>query len=131
VYTEYAWPLSVVCDPCTAGQLTAAELGALGATWANEYHGGMSGGFVTRLHVRYDAARFPEDLMFQETADSQPWQARYVVHRRFRGDTSCAAGRRYELELLERQAGEVSNLASLTGWSPSDIRRFLPPRGGR
>jgi hypothetical protein len=131
VYTEYAWPLTVVCDPCTSEQLTASELGALGATWATEYHGGIDEGFVTRLHVRYDAARFPEDLMFQETADNQPWQARYVVHHPFRGDTSCAAGRKYELELLERQAQEVSNLSSLTGWGTSDIRRFVPARSGR
>lgn len=131
VYTEYAWPLQVVCDPCTTEQLTGAELNALGATWASDYHGGMSGGFVTRLHVRYDAAHFPEDLMFQETADAAPWQARYVVHHPFRGDTRCAAGRRYEVELLERQASEVANVSALTGWDPAEIRRFVPARSDR
>jgi hypothetical protein len=49
-----------------------------------------------------------------------------VVHRRFTGDTSCAAGRRYETELQERQDREVANLARLTGWASADIRKFLP-----
>lgn len=122
VYLEYAWPLSVVCDPCAGDQLTGAELQALGADWATDYHGGMEGGFVTRLHVRYDRAHFPEDLVFQQTADAEPWQARYVVHHAFTGDTSCAQGRKYQLELLSRRAAEYSNLATLTGWSSSDIR---------
>lgn len=128
VYTEYAWPMAVKCDPCTGPQLTASELETFGVTWGNSR---SSGGFVTRLHVRYDAARFPEDLMFQETADSASWQARYVVHHPFLGDTTCPAGRRYELELRERQAQEVSNLASLTGWDPADIRQYTRPRGER
>ena len=131
VYLEYAWPLSVPCDPCSTTLLTPNEFAPLGADWTakvnEDYHGGtVSQGFLTRLHVRYDAAHFPEDLVFQETQDQQPWQARYVVHRRFQGDTSCAAGRRYEKQLLERQAKEVANLASLTGWDPEDIRKYLP-----
>jgi hypothetical protein len=122
VYLEYAWPLSVVCDPCSGEQLSGAELQALGASWATDYHGGMEGGFLTRLHVRYDRARFPEDLVFQETKDSATWQARYVVNHPFRGDTKCPAGRRYELELLERQALEVQTLSTLTGWTSTEIR---------
>jgi hypothetical protein len=128
VYLEYAWPLSVVCDPCAGDQLTGAELGSLGASWAEDYHGGMNGGFVTRLHVRYDAVRFPEDLVFQETADTAPWQARYVVHHAFRGDTSCAEGRSYERDLRARQEREVGTLAELTGWSTQEIRNFVPER---
>jgi hypothetical protein len=128
VYLEYAWPLSVQCDPCSAEQLTGAQLNALGATWATDYHGGMQGGFLTRLHVRYDAAHFPEDLVFQETADAHTWQARYVVHHPFDGDTSCAAGRDYERSLVTRQAEEVANLARLTGWGYADIREYVPAR---
>ncbi|MEQ1504999.1 MAG: DUF2330 domain-containing protein [Myxococcota bacterium] len=128
VYLEYAWPISVQCDPCSGEQLSGAELQALGASWATDYHGGVEGGFVTRLHVRYDRAHFPEDLVFQETADAEPWQVRYVVNHAFTGDTRCAEGRRYELELLERRADEVANLARLTGWSSSDIRTFVPTR---
>jgi hypothetical protein len=34
---------------------------------------------LTRLHVRYTANTFPEDLMFIQTKDRQNWQTRYVV----------------------------------------------------
>jgi hypothetical protein len=131
VYLEYAWPMSQPCDPCSTTMLTPSEFAPLGADWAGQvvedYHGGVvNQGFLTRLHVRYDAAHFPEDLVFQETQDSSAWQARYVVHRRFQGNTSCPAGRRYEAEVAERQEREVANLARLTGWASADIRKFLP-----
>jgi len=135
VYLEYAWPMSteVPCDPCTAAMPTQNEFAPLGADWEakvrQDYHGGSvtSSYYLTRLHVRYDATNFPEDLVFQETRDSGTWQARYVVHRRFQGDTSCEDGRRYEQQLVERQGTEVANLARLTGWNPSEIRTHLPP----
>ena len=41
-------------------------------------HGRRQTPFLTRLHVRYDAAHFPEDLVFQETADRTNFQGRYV-----------------------------------------------------
>jgi hypothetical protein len=120
VYLEYAWPLAQGCDPCSGSSLTPGEYASLG--WESR----TRQGFLTRLHVRYDAAHFPEDLVFQETQDRQAWQARYVVHRRYDGDTSCAEGRRYERALLERQDQEVSALARLTGWDPARIWSFVP-----
>ena len=48
--------------------------------------------FVTRLHVRYDAAHFPEDLVFQETADRANFQGRYVLRHPWKGDASCPGG---------------------------------------
>ena len=38
--------------------------------------GGAQPVVLTRLHVRYTAATFPEDLMFTQTKDRQNWQAR-------------------------------------------------------
>jgi hypothetical protein len=133
VYQEYAWPLSQPCDPCAAQPPSANEFAALGATWlpavVNGYHGGsLEQGFLTRLHVRYDAARFPEDLVFQETKDTEPWQIRLVVNHRFTGNTACKAGRAYEDELAGRQQREVANLVRLTGWSAAEIRKFVPRR---
>jgi hypothetical protein len=128
VFLEYAWPLSIQCDPCSAEQLSAAELQSFGATWSSDYHGGVNGGFVTRLHVRYDMAHFPEDLVFQETADQSTFQGRYVVNHPFEGDTSCSDGRQYERTLATRQTQEVDNLAALTGWTPSEIWKNVPKR---
>ena len=42
--------------------------------------------FLTRLHVRYDAAHFPEDLVFQETADRTNFQGRYVLRHEWKGE---------------------------------------------
>ncbi len=126
VFLEYAWPLSISCDPCTGIYLSADTLTKMGAGWASEYHGGVNGGFVTRLHVRYDMAHFPEDLTFQETADASTFQGRYVIHHPFTGDATCEAGRAYKKDLYTRQETEITNVASLTGWSTETIRKKVP-----
>jgi hypothetical protein len=82
---------------------------------------------LTRLHVRYDAQHFPEDLMFQETGDQQNFQGRYVLHHPFRGPMTCGAAEQYQLSLGERRRREASSLASLTGWSDDTIRTKMGP----
>jgi hypothetical protein len=126
VFLEYAWPLSISCDPCTGIYMSGDALAKMGASWATEYHGGVNGGFVTRLHVRYDMAHFPEDLAFQETADSSTFQGRYVIHHPFTGDTSCPAGREYEKTRFAREEEDIKSLASLTGWPTEQIRKKIP-----
>jgi hypothetical protein len=133
VFLEYGWPMTQYCDPCTAEMPTSAQLQAFGATWNaavnQDYHGGtISEGYITRLHVRYDMAHFPEDLVFQETADADTFQGRYIINHTFDGDTTCEAGRQYEKALADRQSKEVSNLSDMTGWLPADIRGNLPRR---
>ena len=90
VFTEYAWDMSW-CDPCAAAPLSNDELRKLGVFWLDESgptpvpgRPGVIGRrpidvYVTRLHVRYDKAHFPEDLVFQETADRSTFQGRYVL----------------------------------------------------
>ena len=51
--------------------------------------------FLTRLHVRYDNAHFPEDLVFQETADRTNFQGRYVLRHAWTGDGTCDAAASY------------------------------------
>jgi hypothetical protein len=138
-FLEYAWDMSW-CDPCAAEPLSRDELRGLGVFWLDE--GGAStapggarrrpfppppgGGaqqvFLSRLHVRYDAAHFPEDLVFQETADRENFQGRYVLRHPFTGSTQCEAGRRYEEELQQRREREAATLASLTSWDIASIR---------
>ncbi|HKW54783.1 MAG TPA: DUF2330 domain-containing protein [Stellaceae bacterium] len=116
VFLEYAWDLGS-CDPCSAEPLATAELQTLGAGWA----GSGSPGFVTRLHVRYDAAHFPEDLSFMETRDRESFQGRYVLRHPWHGAANCSAGDQYWASLEPRFAREADTLADLTGWSPERI----------
>ena len=124
VFLEYAWDMAW-CDPCAADPLSREELRQLGVFWLDEPAEPSRAGanvFLTRLHVRYDEAHFPEDLVFQETADRENFQGRYVVRHSFDGPLSCGAGDRYRLEVARRWQREAENLASLTGWSPDQIR---------
>ena len=93
LFLEYAWDMSW-CDPCAADPLSNDELRQLGVFWLDAdaaRHHGLAGAtpsgrarslrpahrvFLTRLHVRYDNAHFPEDLVFQETADRSNFQGR-------------------------------------------------------
>ena len=81
--------------------------------------------FLTRLHVRYDAAHFPEDLMFQETADRSNFQARYILRHPWTGSDDCSAAAAYRQQLRERYEREAQTLASLTGWNISEIRKTM------
>jgi hypothetical protein len=79
--------------------------------------------FLSRLHVRYDAAHFPEDLVFQETADQNTFQGRYVMRHPWKGTSQCSEATRYSSTLTARQEKEAQNLAQLTGWNINDIRK--------
>jgi hypothetical protein len=117
VFLEYAWDTGW-CDPCAADPLAPEELRRLGVFWSAPT-------FVTRLHVRYDAAHFPDDLVFQETADRASFQGRYVLRHPWTGASSCEAARRYRESLRRRAEQQAGALASLTGWPIEDIRRRM------
>ena len=85
--------------------------------------------FLTRLHIRYDARRFPEDLKFIETGDDRFFQGRYVINVPWRGEATCGAAEDYITEVANRQNREFSNLASLTGWKKSRIRARAETNG--
>lgn len=123
VFTEYAWDMSW-CDPCASEPLSNDELRQLGVFWLGEAaRAGQPGGvFITRLHVRYDRAHFPEDLVFQETADRTNFQGRYILHHPWKGGDACPAARAYRAGLRARREREAKTLATLTGWSLERIR---------
>jgi len=79
--------------------------------------------------VRYDNAHFPEDLVFQETADRTNFQGRYVLRHPWEGAETCAAAADYRQSLRERNARQAEQLARLTGWTVPDIRRKMGPDG--
>jgi hypothetical protein len=129
VFLEYAWDMGW-CDPCASEPLSPDELRELGAFWLDDARPGagvrpMPGGgapFITRLHVRYDAAHFPEDLVFQQTADRTNFQGRYVLRHPWTGGGDCPAVQEYRKTLRERHEKEATTLATLTGWDLDDIR---------
>ncbi len=127
VFLEYAWNMGW-CDPCAADPLTADELRELGVHWGGGQAGrgdGASAGnqvYVTRLHLRYDAEHFPDDLVFQETRDTGNFQGRYVLRHPWTGETKCSAAERYWKGVRDRQEREATTLAALTGWDMAAIR---------
>jgi hypothetical protein len=127
VFTEYAWDMRW-CDPCAADPLSNDDLRRLGVFWVDgDPRGGGANVFLTRLHVRYDNAHFPEDLVFQETGDRGNFQGRYVLRHAFTGSPTCSAANDYRRSLVERRGREAEQLASLTGWNINDIRKKMGP----
>ena len=148
VFTEYFWNMSW-CDPCAANPLSPEELLKLGAFWLRDRVRPNNGGFqgmprprprpsgavdalLTRLHVRYDAKNFPEDLMFHETNDKRNFQGRYVLRHPWTGTAQCPAAEQYRTRLIESQEKRAQTLANLTGWDIAKIRKKMgvvaPPK---
>ncbi|MCX6317595.1 MAG: DUF2330 domain-containing protein [Bacteroidetes bacterium] len=126
---EYAWDVSpknyVKCDPCVATAPSTQDLVQAGVWWINrdwenyendaEEEDYSDNVYFTRLHVRYNRDKFPQDLMFQVTPNTESYQARYVITHPATGDFSCEAGKKYLKELKQRRADEMEMLAYLTG----------------
>jgi hypothetical protein len=122
LFLEYAWDMGW-CDPCASNPLSNDELRQLGVFWDEGAGSRAPSVFLTRLHVRYDNAHFPEDLVFQETADRANFQGRYILRHPWTGQDSCGVANAYRASLQDRREQEVGRLALLTGWSLSDIRK--------
>lgn len=130
IFLEYAWD-SRSCDPCSAEPLSPEESAKLGAAWAMRDEDRDDGVFVTRLHVRYTRATFPEDLVLQETGDEETFQGRYVLRHPFTGPARCPQASAYQDELVERWDRDARTLASLTGWRVGDIKAKMRNSGQR
>jgi len=142
VFVEYAWDMSW-CDPCAANPMSHKELAELGARWVDspadprflprpglfQRNSGGADVYVTRLHVRYDAANFPEDIALLETRDRTTFQGRYVQHHPWRGTASCEAATAYRKSLQTRFTSEAKNLAEMTGWPRNDIEARMAKTG--
>jgi hypothetical protein len=143
VFTEYFWDMSW-CDPCAADPLSPEELREAGVFWLDGGEdaeiapapgsgaagtmrkpsvGGAAPVMVTRLHVRYTPQTFPEDLMFQQTADRENFQTRYVLRHAWRGRRdACPEAKLYFDGVAQRQENEAQTLALLTGWDIGEVR---------
>jgi hypothetical protein len=136
-FLEYAWDMSN-CDPCSAEPLSQDELRKAGVFWIGTPEPSKPSGrrfiprpptnsrvFITRLHIRYNRDKFPEDLTFKETSNQELFQGRYILQHPFGGEASCDAGREYKRSLRPRFEKEAQTLAKLTGWNIGDIRRKM------
>lgn len=134
---EYAWNTNN-CDPCSSEPPTSAELREAGVFWRQqEGFSGQTGGitpqpegqvkpvFLTRLHVRYTAATFPEDLQFKVTPNQNTFQGRYILRHAYEGGGSCAALKTYRADLKRRNEAQAQTLANLTGWNINHIRQRM------
>jgi hypothetical protein len=130
VFMEYAWDMGW-CDPCAADPLSREELQELGVFWLDQNGqekpqfrrrpSPAQNVFVTRLHVRYDAKSFPEDLKFKTTGNKQNFQGRYVLRHAYEGEMTCKAATDYKIAVNTRKDTEVKTLANLTSWDRADI----------
>jgi Na+-translocating ferredoxin:NAD+ oxidoreductase RnfD subunit len=131
VFLEYAWDTGW-CDPCSAPPPTPADLATFGADWRDAPAGREdypSGPFLTRLHVRYDRAHFPEDLVLNETKDSANFQARYIMNHLWKGGSTCDGIAKYKETVAKRGRQEIDSVADLTGWSRDMITAEMKQSG--
>jgi hypothetical protein len=92
--------------------------------------------YFTRLHVRYNRKSFPQDLFFEETANTGNFQTRYIITYPATGDFSCEGGKKYLDDLKEKRKDELKMLTYLTGKSYDDWdvvvkaeeEKFIPAR---
>ena len=148
VFLEYAWDMAW-CDPCAADPLPNDDLRQLGAFWLDsprtrpQPRPGRPGRvapmiapapspvnvFVTRMHVRYTADSFPEDIMLQTTEERENFQGRYVMHHPWTEVAECQEAESYYSQLPARFDKEAQNLANLTGWKIANIRAKMKKSG--
>ncbi|MCB0770632.1 MAG: DUF2330 domain-containing protein [Flavobacteriales bacterium] len=127
VALEYAWNVTpswngMKCDPCVGPPPMPNEFAQAGVDWANNGGGQV---FFTRMHVRYGRGKFPQDLSFQVTPNTEHFQARYILTHPATGDLSCKAGQDYLQDLFYRRTREMDELYALTGWDLSKDRNYM------
>ncbi|MBL7940904.1 MAG: DUF2330 domain-containing protein [Flavobacteriales bacterium] len=125
VFLEYAWNVTpsfngMKCDPCVGPPPMPMEFAQAGADWSQQ--GAPT--FYTRLHVRYARDRFPQDLVFQVTPNTEHFQARYVLTHPAQGELTCSEGQDYLEELYYRRHRELEELNALTGWNVEKHRDY-------
>ena len=142
VFMEYAWDMNW-CDPCAADPLSNDQLKELGVFWLDEGREDRptpmprrmrpkqmaKNVYVTRLHVRYDAESFPEDLKFKQTGDRQNFQGRYILRHAYDGEMECPEAESYKQQVNKRKETEIKTLANLTGWETKYIRTKIKASG--
>jgi hypothetical protein len=123
VMLEYAWNVTpnwsgMKCDPCVGNPPIYNDFAEAGVWWAG--WNSASPVFFTRLHVRYSNAKFPADLTFQITPNTENFQARYILTHPASGSFDCDESQEYLESLRSRRKVEVDELYALAGIKPND-----------
>jgi hypothetical protein len=122
VMLEYAWNVTpswggMKCDPCVGNPPIYNDFAEAGVWWAG--WNSASPVFFTRLHVRYSNAKFPADLTFQITPNTENFQARYILTHPAGGPFNCDESQEYLESLRTRRKVEVDELYALAGIKPN------------
>ena len=122
VMLEYAWNVTpswggMKCDPCVGNPPIYNDFAEAGVWWAG--WNSASPVFFTRLHVRYSNAKFPADLTFQITPNTENFQARYILTHPAGGPFDCDESQDYLESLRARRKVEVDELYALAGIKPN------------
>jgi hypothetical protein len=122
VMLEYAWNVTpswggMKCDPCVGNPPIYNDFAEAGVWWAG--WNSASPVFFTRLHVRYSNAKFPADLTFQITPNTENFQARYILTHPASGPFNCDESQEYLESLRARRKVEVDELYALAGIKPN------------
>ncbi len=139
VMLEYAWDVSsntaVKCDPCVGPPPLFADFMEAGVDWFKNTNqrqerwdgsgGDYGSAFFTRLHVRYDRAHFPQDLLFVETPNKENFQGRYVLNNPARGQFDCDEAQAYLESLYNRRNIELFNLYDMASWDKGQHKSYL------
>lgn len=117
VFLEYAWNvspyMSMKCDPCVGPPPINQDFVTAGVNWMNSPNPTV---YFTRLHVRYSRSKFPSDLQFQVTPNTENFQCRYILTHPASGDLSCDEGQAYLNDLYNRRKREIDEIYALAGW---------------
>lgn len=134
VFLEYAWDVTpnggIKCDPCVAPAPIFSDFKKAGVNWANDMSR-KSQVFFTRLHVRYSRDKFPQDLFFQTTPNTERFQCRYILTHPATGDLSCEEGQNYLQDLERRRKKEIDELTALTGWDNKFSNNYIKEYSNR
>ena len=85
--------------------------------------GGAQPVLLTRLHVRYTASTFPEDLMFTQTKDRQNWQTRYVIQNPYASTIAACSDKTGQADcdgMCRSRVGEVQEFLKQASRAPRD-----------
>jgi hypothetical protein len=127
VFVEFARSLRMAQGAAVgAGGPGISQVNQLGATWVTAEAGGDV--VVTRLHARYDRARFTRDLMLLESDNTAPLAATFIVRHPYEGAAVCPEAAAYKAEVKARQKTEIDTLRRLTGWTDATMRALTGAR---